>query len=458
MVSLPPPLSRTLYRLQEQALKRPTFAYLGDLEHNQWLAREELESLQLQKLRALLAICLAHCPWHARRIRNSGIDPENLTWEDFRRLPTMTREDASRHGDEMVWREAPGGIYRYNTGGSSGEPLIFYFGRKRQAADAACRIRARRWWGVEPGDREVLLWGAPVELNRTDRLKTLRDRLCNQLLLNAFEMSEARMDAYLDQVEAYQPKVIYGYASSLALLAEHAEKRNRVPHLPQLKVVYATGEPLYPHQKEIIARVFAAPVAREYGARDAGLIALESPAGQLLVNSEWLIVEILDDKGNPVPDGESGEVVITNLASEAQPFIRYRTGDRARRSATPCRQGRGLEVLEEVEGRSTDFIVSPDGTVMHALALIYILREIPGVRRFKIIQQRPTQVEVLIVPEPDLWQDANLDTIRRGLRQRLGQEVAINIDLVGHIPAEKSGKYRYVVSEIQGTPHVETNR
>ncbi len=115
--------------------------------------------------------------------------------------------------------------FQYNTGGSSGQPLIFYFGRRRQASDAAGRMRARRWWGVEPGDPEVYLWGAPVELNKTDRIKTLRDRLLNQLVLNAFEMSPAHMDEYLDAIQAFRPRCIYGYASSVALLAAHAQER-----------------------------------------------------------------------------------------------------------------------------------------------------------------------------------------------------------------------------------------
>ncbi|HFD87208.1 MAG TPA: phenylacetate--CoA ligase family protein [Gammaproteobacteria bacterium] len=444
-----PSLARTVFRLQENILRRPTFAYAKALERSQWLPREGIQELQLKRLRHLLNCALQHCPWHAERIRSAGIDPARMELQDLAKLPPMTREDVRHHLDDMVWRDAPGGVYRYNTGGSSGEPLIFYFGRKRQAADAACRIRARRWWGVEPGDREVLLWGAPTELQRTDRIKNLRDRLCNQLLLNAFEMSRDSMDTYLRILQDFQPKILYGYASSLALLAEHAQVRGIRPRLPDLKVVYTTGEPLYPHQREIIGTVFGAPVATEYGARDAGLIALESPQGQLLINSEWLLVEILDDAGNPVADGELGEVVVTNLASEAQPFIRYRTGDHARRSAERCRQGRGLEVLEEVVGRTTDFIVRPDGTIMHALALIYVLREIPGVCQFKIIQKDLNKIQVLVVPEPKLWKTANLTTIEQGLYQRLGEEIDIAIHIVEHIPVEKSGKYRYVVSEIQ---------
>lgn len=445
MLSFPPGISRGLFQLHERVLGRPTFDYLQGLERTQSLSRNDIKALQLKRLRQLLRTALDHSPWHSERIKDTGINPALFTWESFRQLPCMTKDDARVHGDKMVWREAPGGVFRYNTGGSSGEPLIFYFGRKRQAVDAACRMRARRWWGINPGDREVLLWGAPVELKRTDHIKQVRDRLCNQLLLNAFEMSGSRMDHYLDLLEVYQPNCIYGYASSLALLAEHAEKNGRRPAINSLKVICTTGEPLYPHQREIIGRIFNAPLSNEYGARDAGLIALESPQKQMLVNSEWMIVEILDDDGNPVEEGETGEIVITNLASEAQPFIRYRTGDMGTWSDERCRMGHGLEVLQEVTGRTTDFIVKPDGTIMHALALIYVVRETPGVKRFKIIQQDPERIVVQIIKDSTQWNEANMTRIRQGIKKRVGEIVMVNIEIVENIPTEASGKYRYVV-------------
>ncbi|WP_022948515.1 phenylacetate--CoA ligase family protein [Methylohalobius crimeensis] len=447
---LPSALHRQIYRGHEFLLGRPTFPYLAELEKTQYLSRNQLEALQLQRLKQLLQSAEAHCPWHGQRMQAAGIDPKDLTWDKFRQLPLMTKQDARQHGREIVWRHAPGGIFPYNTGGSTGEPLIFYFGRKRQAADAACRIRARRWWGVDVGDREAFLWGAPTELNRTDWIKSLRDRLCNQRLFNAFAMSPQHMDRYLDELERFRPKTLYGYASSLSLLAEHSERRGRIPDLSSLKVIYTTGEPLYPHQRELIGRIFNAPVANEYGARDAGLIALESPTGQMLINSEWILVEILDDRGNPVPEGELGEVVITNLASEVQPFIRYRTGDRARRSRESCRQARGLEVLDEVEGRSTDLIVRSDGTVMHALALIYVLRETPGVKQFKIVQTDFKHLLVLMVTEPRSWKQENATRIQNKLKQRLGENTTITLKYTDYISPEKSGKYRYVVSQVSG--------
>jgi phenylacetate-CoA ligase len=443
---LPFLVKHALYPLHEALLRRPTFRQVADLERTQWLSRAEIEALQLQRLAALLRTAAAHSPWHAERIVAAGIDPHaDLTWQAFRRLPTMTRADARENRDRIAWLGVPGGASLYNTGGSSGQPLSFYFGRSRQASDASGRIRSRRWWGVDVGAREVYLWGAPVELSKTDRTKQLRDRAFNQLLLNAFEMSPARMDTYLDQIERFQPECIYGYASSIALLASHAAGRTRRPRLRRLRAVCTTGEPLYPHQRELIGSVFAAPVANEFGSRDIGFTAHESPAGQMLLLSEHLVVESLDAQGQPVAAGKVGEAVITALCSAAQPFIRYRTGDMVRLGDDGCREGRGLHVIGEVIGRSTDFVVRADGTVMHALAVIYVLRAVNGVGEFKIIQHDLDRIEVLVVPDAG-WTPAAAVAIERGLKLRLGPDASIQTRIVDSIAPEASGKHRYVVS------------
>ncbi len=450
MLKLPAFLARqVIYPAQERVFKRPTFSYLAELEQSQWLSREGVEALQLEKLRALLDIARRHCPWHRQRLDAAGLSPDDLGGlADLARLPTMDKQDAALNRENLVWPGVPGGAFQYNTGGSSGQPLIFHFGRARQASDAAGRMRARRWWGVDVGDPEVYLWGAPVELNKTDWVKTVRDRLINQLVLNAFAMSSVRMDAYLDALEAFQPRCVYGYASSLALLAAHARERGRRPRLPRLKVVCTTGEPLYPHQRELIGEVFGAPVANEFGSRDIGFTAHETPEGQVLLMSESVLLEVLDEAGQPVAAGEIGEAVMTGLCSEAQPFIRYRTGDMVRMSPEADRAGRGLHVLAEVVGRGTDFLVRQDGTIMHALAGIYVLRAIEGLAEFKLIQHSTESIEVLAVPNA-LWSDKAILSIKAGLRQRLGDSVRIGVKLVDNIPPEASGKHRYVVSHVR---------
>ena len=437
-----------VYPLHERLMKRPTFPYLAELERSQWLTRSGMKTLQEEKLGALLKSAYAHCPWHRARIDTAGIDPgAPVSVEDLRLLPAMDKQDAIAHGDQLVWHGVPGGAFKYNTGGSSGQPLIFYYGRRRQASDAAGRMRARRWWGVEPGDPEVYLWGAPVELDKTDRIKTLRDRLINQLVLNAFEMSPAGMDEYARAIQDFQPHCIYGYASSLALLAAHLIDRKTQLRLQKLKVVCTTGEPLFDYQRQLIGTAFGAPVANEFGSRDVGFTAHETPAGQMLLLSESIILEVLDEQGQPVPPGDTGEAVMTALESFAQPFIRYRTGDMVRVADESCREGRGLDVITEVLGRSTDFIVRADGTIMHALALIYVLRAVAGVAEFKIVQQSLHAFDILVVPAAS-WQESGRAEIRAGLHKRLGDDIHIDLQLVDSIPAEASGKYRYVISRV----------
>ena len=443
-------LSRYLvYPLQERAFHRPTFSYLAELEKSQWLERPDLEQLQIRKLRALLTVAHAHSPWHQQRMQAASLHPDDIhDLAALRRLPTMDKAQAAANREDLAWKGVPGGAFQYNTGGSSGQPLIFHFGRTRQASDAAGRIRARRWWGVEVGEPEVYIWGAPVELNKTDWVKTVRDRLLNQLVLNAFAMSPERMDHYLDALESFQPRSIYGYSSSVSLLAAHANARGRRLRLPRLRVVCTTGEPLYEHQRTLLSEVFGVPVANEFGSRDIGFTAHETPHGQMLLMSESIILEVLDTNGDPVAPGEMGEAVMTGLCSEAQPFIRYRTGDMVRMSPEQDKDGRGLHVIAEVMGRQTDFLVRADGTIMHALAGIYVLRAVDGVGEFKLIQHDKTHIEVQVVAN-NRWQTEMVQTIVTGLKKRLGEDVHIQVRLLDTIPPEASGKHRYVVSHVR---------
>lgn len=451
MKTLPPwMVANITFPLHEKLLQRPTFDYLTHLEQTQWLSREAIEALQLEKLKTLLKIAINHCPWHAEHIRAANIDLTNqnqLTYNDLRRLPIMDKNDAINNAKHLMWQSVPGGAHRSNTGGSSGQPLSFYYGRWRQASDAAGRIRARHWYGINVGDPEVYLWGAPVELNKTDKIKTIRDRMMNQLVLNAFEMSPANMNQYIEAIQTYHPKCIYGYASSIALLAAHIRARSKKIKTPHLKVICTTGEPLYPDQRQLIEEVFAVPTANEFGSRDIGFTAHETPQGQILLMSESIILEVLDNQGQTVAPGELGEAVLTGLCSDAQPFIRYRTGDIVRLSNESCKEGRGLHVIDEVIGRTTDFVVRADGTIMHALAIIYIMRAIEGINEFKFVQQTINVIEISLVTNP-FWNDDCKNQITKGIKQRLGNEVAITIRLVDKIPIEKSGKHRYIVSHV----------
>jgi phenylacetate-CoA ligase len=169
------------------------------------------------------------------------------------------------------------------------------------------------------------------------------------------------------------------------------------------------------------------------------------------ISAEDIVVETVDPSGRSVAPGSPGEIVVTHLATRDFPFLRYRTGDIGVLGTAPCPCGRGLPVLAEVQGRSTDFVVAADGTIMHGLALIYVVRDLPGIERFKIVQEDLQRTRVLLVPGEGFSTDV-VERIRRGLSQRLGAGVSIAVETVDDIAAERSGKFRYVVSHVAGAP------
>ncbi len=440
-------ISSLLFPLQERLKGHDTVRVHNELEQSQWWPAERIAQFQLQRLQRLLGLAARHVPYYRDLFQRLDFRPEELSSAaDLARLPLLNKAEIRAHGEAMKSTQARG-LARFNTGGSSGEPLIFWIGKERVSHDVAAKWRATRWWGVDIGDPEIVVWGSPVELGAQDRLRGLRDKLMRTHLLPAFEMSPARLDEFVARIRALRPRMLFGYPSSLALIARHARERGVALDDLGIKVAFVTAERLYEAQRADIAQVFGCPVANGYGGRDAGFIAHQCPAGGMHLTAEDIIVEIVDEQGQAVAAGQAGEVVVTHLATADFPFIRYRTGDVASLDDAVCACGRGLPLLKEIHGRTTDFIIAADGTVMHGLALIYVVRDVPGVANFKIIQEDRLRTRVQLVTGAG-FADESLAAIRAGMTQRLGEGVEIVVERVADIPRERSGKHRYVVSRV----------
>ena len=441
-------IANLVFPIQERLKQHDTVRRKRELEKSQWLSTEQILALQQDKLQAFIRNISATVPYYRQLFSSLGITAADIkTVEDLTQLPFLTKAVIREQFDQLT-ADTSSGLKRFNTGGSSGQPLIFMLGNERVSHDVAAKWRATRWWGVDIGDKEIVAWGSPIELGAQDKMRLLRDALFRSTLIPAFDLTEEKLLAFLAQIRQSRPKMLFGYPSVFHLLAKTAEKHQINMQQLGIKVVFVTSERLYPYQRELISQIFNAPVANGYGGRDAGFIAHECPHGSLHLSAEDIIVEIVSPDGKVLPVGEKGEIVVTHLATSEFPFVRYRTGDIACLGSAPCGCGRGLPVLASVEGRSTDFVVAADGTMMHGLALIYILRDIPGIEAFKIIQHSLSETEVQLV-----WPDGPLPAditslIQSGLQARLGAEVKININQLNEIAPEASGKYRYVISKV----------
>lgn len=438
-------ITQCVFPLHEKLKKHDTVAVKNAMEQSQWWTPQQLLAYQNQRLQKLLHSVNAHVPYYQRLFRELQLDIGSIkTATDLQKLPFLTKPVIRQYSDDLKADNATG-LARFNTGGSSGEPLVFYIGNERVSHDVAAKWRATRWWDVDIGDREIVLWGSPIELGSQDYVRLVRDKLLRTKLLPAFEMTEAKLDSFIEEIKSFRPKMLFGYPSAFALLAKHAAERKVMLSELGIKVVFVTSERLYDHQREAIDKAFGCPVANGYGGRDAGFIAHQCPAGSLHITSEDIIVEIVDEQDNVLPAGESGEIVVTHLATQHYPFIRYKTGDIGVLSEQTCSCGRGLPVLADIEGRTTDFIVAQDGTLMHGLALIYIVRDLDAVEQFKIVQESREKTRVLLVVNA-AFNEQHEQQIKSGFQQRLGQDVEIVIEKVADISAERSGKMRYVIS------------
>ena len=452
-------VSRCLFPLHERLKGHSTVAIRKALEESQWWSREKIQSFQLHKLRDFLVSVQTNVPYYSSLFREAGFNPSTMrNLQDLSRLPTLDKQIVRANVEALKSRRGRS-LVPLTTGGSSGEPLKFFVGKERVSHDVAAKWRATRWFGVDIGDPEIVLWGSPIELSAQDRLRRWRDVLIRSRLLPAFEMSDARLADFLAVLHAKRPRMLFGYPSALARVAEYAATAGVAMDNLGVRVAFVTSERLYDHQRTAIAHTFNCAVANGYGGRDAGFVAHECPHGGMHVTAEDIVVEVIGKDGGAVPDGEAGEIVVTHLATSDFPFIRYRTGDIAAFDTSPCACGRGLPTIREIEGRTTDFVVAADGTVIHGLALIYVLRDLPSIRAFKIVQHSVNLVSVELVAAPGFSADTEASIVE-GFRKRLGVAVTVQLQQVDSISPEPSGKFRYVVSHVlsQSSPGRKTDR
>lgn len=440
-------VSGLIFPAQERLKGHHSTRIRKHMEASQYWPLPHLEAFRTRRLRELLIDAGQQVPYYRDLFAKLAFDPKAVTGtDDLQRLPFLDKPIIRKNTEALKSRHAIG-LTRFNTGGSSGEPLIFFIGNERVSHDVAAKWRATRWWGVDIGDPEIVLWGSPIELSSQDRRRRWRDALMRSTLLPAFEMSAEKVAGFISQIQARRPRMLFGYPSALAHIARHAAEHDiRLDRLG-IRVAFVTSERLYPHQTEAIERTFGCPVANGYGGRDAGFIAHQCPHGGMHLTHEDIIVEIIDGAGKVLPHGQRGEIVVTHLATRDFPFIRYRTDDIGVLDDEPCTCGRTLPLLKSIEGRSTDFIVAKNGTVMHGLSLIYIVRDLPGIRQFKIIQESLDHTRILLSTDPD-FDTACIAKIAADARARLGASVSVDVELVDAIRPEASGKYRYVVSRV----------
>ena len=260
-------------------------------------------------------------------------------------------------------------------------------------------------------------------------------------------MSDRVMMEYADLERSFKPHMILAYPSALAAFSEFCKRKSLKLHRP--KTIVSSGEKLYPHQRELIEEVFGAPVYDRYGSREFADIACECPEREgLHLMNDLYVVEVIHESGRIAEEGETGEIVITDLSNYYMPFIRYRTGDLAVPSGKQCSCGRSLPMLERIEGRAFDTIRTPDGKSMGGFFWTYLSRAVPGIRSFQVEQNEINGVIFRIVPGPD-WKNEYTKVLEEKVRENCGENFGADFRLVDEIPLTPSGKSKFIISHLE---------
>jgi phenylacetate-CoA ligase len=228
--------------------------------------------------------------------------------------------------------------------------------------------------------------------------------------------------------------------------SEFCRKESIGLHSP--KALVSSGEKLYPHQREMIEEVFSAPVYDRYGSREFADVACEcSKREGLHIMNDLYVVEVIHESGRPAEDGEAGELVVTDLSNHYMPFIRYRTGDLAVPSGRSCSCGRGMPMLERIDGRTFDVIKTPSGKSVGGFFWTHLSRSVPGIRSFQVEQNEIGKVIFRIVPDPD-WKQEHTKVLKEKIRENCGEGFAADFQIVDRIPLTPSGKSKFIISNL----------
>lgn len=423
--------------------------YLQDLELTQWLSTEEIKKRQWIKLKELLEYAYKNVPYYQRMFEIQDMSPEDIDRpNDFRKLPVLNKENITDNLSEIVSSAYDRrDLYKNSTGGSTGINLRFFSDRKKIPFIQALVLRNDRWAGLELGNKHVLLWGSPFDISRQNKFKSkISNRLHRLLFLSSYNLSEGTMHKYAKKLIQYKPKTIIGYSSSLSLFAKFLEA-NKIKNINP-KSIISSAEVLYDYQRELIETTFQCKVFNRYGSREITAIAQECPEHSgMHINAEHVYVECLKN-GEPAAPGERGELIITDLDNYGMPFIRYRIGDIGVLSDRKCNCGRGLPIMETVEGRTFDAIVGTNGGYYDGHFFSILLRTaVDGIKQFQVVQESKNKINIKIVVD-EVFRTEYIDMLTNKIQECCGEDMQVNFNIVEEIQPTKSGKFRFVISKV----------
>jgi phenylacetate-CoA ligase len=425
--------------------------YLHELRKHEYSPLETIEAIQWSKLQAIVRHAAQNVPYYRNLFREHGIRPEDIrSPHDFARLPILTKSDVQEKLNELSAEDRACGAGQPNaSGGSTGRPVQFFQDTDYWDQAYASQWFFESWWGIRPGDRTASVWGADRDIPDQSWKERLFGEIGQLRVCNAFALTALQMERFAKMLVVWQPRHVTGYASALDIFARFLLERPNL--LVRPRAVKTTADVLSDEARRNIEKAFGCPVYNFYGSREINNLAVECPARQgLHTNALTRYIEVVDDAGNLLPPGVPGRLLLTDLTNYFMPFLRYEIEDVGSWSGVPCTCGRPFPLLAKIWGRSSDFVVTPGGKLIHSVYFTHLFYDMPEVALFQINQKDLRDIHAYLVLRPGV-REYPAELLRGRLRQAFGPEVTFDVQVVPKIERPPSGKHRFIVSSVRAS-------
>lgn len=432
-------------------------ALLYQLEQTQWWPAERLAERQLAQAGALLAHARAEVPLHRERLRSAGLDASaKLSLETWAKLPILRRPEVQEAGQQLFSRALPpahGSVSEIFTSGSTGKPIRALRSQLWSLFWSAFTLRDHLWHRRDLGGklaaiRESGAGKAPYPQGEAasswGRASGAAFETGPSVSLNI----TCTVEQQAEWLQRENPHYLLTHPSIAGRLAAHCLDRGI--ELPNLRQVETISERLKPRIRELCRAAWGVPLVDLYSAREAGYLALQCPEHEHYhVQSEGVLVEVLDEAGRPCAPGQVGRVVVTPLHNFAMPLIRYEIGDYAE-VGDPCSCGRGLPVLRRILGRRQNMLVMPSGEerwpLLSSSDIAGLMARAP-VRQYQFVQKSLAEIELrLVVARPlDAGEE---EALRDWVREKFGHPFAVHLVYSDEFPLTAAGKFEDFVCEV----------
>lgn len=407
----------------------------------QWLSPAELQELRGSRLRRL-ARAAVKTAYYGRLFHDAKLDPEHLVDErELVRLPVLEKTTLHAAEENGLLAEPAERLFPVMTSGSTGQPVRVFRSVRDQAQVSALWDRVLRAYGHGFRDSQVNISSGRSVAGKGPVALLRRFGLLPEIKqVSSFEPIDRQIDILREQ----HPHTFSAYAVSLEMIADSVLEHGIRDIRP--KVVFSSAMPLTERGKAAAEQAFGVAPLDVYVTSELGTLGWECPKtrGVLHLNDDMQIVEIVDDNDRPVPEGETGQVVVTQLCCLAQPLLRYRLGDLAARLPGTCGCGRGLARLSPVQGRTRHVIRTPDGRALYGILLSRVIGPFHEVRRWQLRQTASDRLSLLVVPSPT-WRPEAAQEIARHLAEKFGAALRFEVVPVEDIPLAPTGKFQAIV-------------